>query len=165
MNKIIKNTLILTIITVVSGLLLGIVYDITKEPIAAAQENSKQEAYRTVLPDAASFEDYEDLSPEEKLEIEKELYREKQIEAGVAPEDISDELPDEILEQAGITPDQTAGEQNSQESAGQGDGTTAQQTSQSQGMPAFSDDMLRMISQEVVQENAEMILAEDANEL
>ena len=110
-----------------------------------------------------SCEDYEDLSPEEKLEIEKELYREKQIEAGVAPEDISDELPDEILEQAGITPDQTAGEQNSQESAGQGDGTTAQQTSQSQGMPAFSDDMLRMISQEVVQENAEMILAEDAN--
>lgn len=110
-----------------------------------------------------SFEDYEDLSPEEKLEIEKELYREKQIEAGVAPEDISDELPDEILEQSGIAPDQTAGEQNSQESAGQGDGTTAQQTSQSQGMPAFSDDMLRMISQEVVQENAEMILAEDAN--
>lgn len=110
-----------------------------------------------------SFEDYEDLSPEEKLEIEKELYREKQIEAGVAPEDISDELPDEILEQAGIAPDQTAGEQNSQESAGQGDGTTAQQTSQSQGMPAFSDDMLRMISQEVVQENAELILAEDAN--
>lgn len=110
-----------------------------------------------------SFEDYEDLSPEEKLEIEKELYREKQIEAGVAPEDISDELPDEILEQAGIAPDQTAGEQNRQEPAGQGDGTTAQQTSQSQGMPAFSDDMLRMISQEVVQENAEMILAEDAN--
>lgn len=110
-----------------------------------------------------SFEDYEDLSPEEKLEIEKELYREKQIEAGVAPEDISDELPDEILEQSGIAPDQTAGEQNSQESAGQGDGTTAQQTSQSQGMPTFSDDMLCMISQEVVQENAEMILAEDAN--
>ena len=110
-----------------------------------------------------SFEDYEDLSPEEKLEIEKELYREKQIEAGVAPEDISDELPDEILEQSGIAPDQTAGEQNSQESAGQGDGTTAQQTSQSQGMPTFSDDLLRMISQEVVQENAEMILAEDAN--
>ncbi len=110
-----------------------------------------------------SFEDYEDLSPEEKLEIEKELYREKQIEAGVAPGDISDELPGEILEQAGIAPDQTAGEQNSQEPAGQGDGTTAQQTSQSQGMPTFSDDMLRMISQEVVQENAEMILAEDAN--
>ena len=110
-----------------------------------------------------SFEDYEDLSPEEKLEIEKELYREKQMEAGVAPEDISDELPDEILEQVGIAPDQTAGGQNSQESDGQEDAATAQQTNQSQVMPAFSDDMLRMISQEVVQENAEMILAEDAN--
>ena len=55
MNKIIKNTLILTVITVVSGLLLGIVYDITKEPIAAAQEAAKQEAFRAVLPDASSF--------------------------------------------------------------------------------------------------------------
>ena len=56
MNKIVKNTLILTVITVVSGLLLGIVYDITKEPIAQAQENTKQEAYRAVLSDASSFE-------------------------------------------------------------------------------------------------------------
>ena len=56
MNKIVKNTLILTAITVVSGLLLGVVYDITKEPIAQAQENTKQEAYRAVLFDASSFE-------------------------------------------------------------------------------------------------------------
>lgn len=56
MNKIVKNTLILTAITVVSGLLLGFVYDITKEPIAQAQENTKQEAYRAVLSDASSFE-------------------------------------------------------------------------------------------------------------
>ena len=56
MNKIVKNTLILTAITVVSGLLLGIVYDVTKEPIAQAQENTKQEAYRAVLSDATSFE-------------------------------------------------------------------------------------------------------------
>ena len=65
MNKIIKNTLILTAITVVSGLLLGIVYDITKEPIAAAQEESKQEAYQAVLPDAASFETYADFNGED----------------------------------------------------------------------------------------------------
>ena len=56
MNNIVKNTLILTAITVVSGLLLGVVYDITKEPIAQAQENTKQEAYRTVLSDASEFE-------------------------------------------------------------------------------------------------------------
>ena len=56
MNKIIKNTLILTAITVVSGLLLGVVYNVTKEPIAQAQENTKQEAYRAVLADASAFE-------------------------------------------------------------------------------------------------------------
>lgn len=34
MSKIIKNALALTAITVVIGLLLGIVYEVTKEPIA-----------------------------------------------------------------------------------------------------------------------------------
>lgn len=62
MNKIIKNTLILTVITVVSGLLLGIVYGITKEPIAAAQENTKQEAFRAVLSDASEFTEYAEFS-------------------------------------------------------------------------------------------------------
>ena len=59
MKKIIKNTLILTSITVISGLLLGLVYDITKEPIAAARENTRQEAFHSVLPDASSYEEYE----------------------------------------------------------------------------------------------------------
>ena len=66
MDKIIKNTLILTVITVVSGLLLGLVYDITKEPIATAQENTRQEAFRSVLPDAASFEEYEGYDAEKR---------------------------------------------------------------------------------------------------
>ncbi len=72
MNKIIKNTLILTVITVVSGLLLGIVYDITKEPIAAAQESSKQAAFRSVLPDASSFEEYEDFDADAAAALLKE---------------------------------------------------------------------------------------------
>ncbi len=42
MNKIVKNTLILTAITVVAGLLLGVVYGVTKDPIAKAQEKAKQ---------------------------------------------------------------------------------------------------------------------------
>ena len=49
MNKIVKNTLILTAITVVAGLLLGVVYGVTKDPIAKAQEKAKQEAFRSVL--------------------------------------------------------------------------------------------------------------------
>ena len=42
MNKIIKNTIILTLITVIAGLGLGLVYEITKDPIAAAQEAAKK---------------------------------------------------------------------------------------------------------------------------
>lgn len=56
MNKIIKNTLILTAITLAAGCMLGLVYEITKAPIAQAQEASKQEAYRQVLPEAESFQ-------------------------------------------------------------------------------------------------------------
>ncbi len=42
MNKIIKNTLILTLITVIAGFLLGAVYEITKDPIAQSQEKTKK---------------------------------------------------------------------------------------------------------------------------
>lgn len=110
-----------------------------------------------------SFEDYEDLSPEEKLEIERQLYREKQMEAGVAPEDISEELPEEIMEQVGILPEQSEVTSSAGQPEGQENAENSQTADQSRVMPAFSDDMLRMISQEVVQENAEMILSEDAN--
>lgn len=51
MNKIIKNTLILTIITLVAGLGLGFVYEITKEPIAQAQDAAKKEAWQQVFPE------------------------------------------------------------------------------------------------------------------
>ena len=61
MNRILKNTLILTAITVVSGLLLGFVYELTKEPIARQEELAKTEAYAEVFPDADSFRELEDL--------------------------------------------------------------------------------------------------------
>lgn len=56
MNKIVKDALILFAITLVAGVLLGFVYDITKEPIAAQNEKAKQEAYKEVMADADSFE-------------------------------------------------------------------------------------------------------------
>lgn len=65
MNKIVKNTLILTAITLVSGLLLGFVYDITEQPIKNAQEKAKQEAYKSVLSDAKEFEAYADFDAKE----------------------------------------------------------------------------------------------------
>jgi len=55
MKKAIKNVLALTLITLVAGLLLGYVYDITKKPIEDMAEKTKQEAYIKVFPGAASF--------------------------------------------------------------------------------------------------------------
>ena len=51
MNNIVKNTLILTLITVIAGGLLGAVYEVTKTPIAQSQETAKKEAWQAVFSD------------------------------------------------------------------------------------------------------------------
>ena len=56
MKEMMKNTAILLVITIVAGLVLGLVYQITKDPIALQEANKKQEACQEVFPDAASFE-------------------------------------------------------------------------------------------------------------
>jgi len=56
MGKIVKDACILFAITLVAGILLGGVYEITKEPIAAQNEKAKQAAYKNVLAEAESFE-------------------------------------------------------------------------------------------------------------
>lgn len=58
-----KDTGILLVITLVAGLLLGLVYQITKEPIAIQKEKAKQEACREVFSDAAEFEEMELTEP------------------------------------------------------------------------------------------------------
>lgn len=81
MNKMIKNTIILTAITLVSGILLGLVYEVTKDPIKAAQDDAKKAAFQAVIPDAASFELLPDFSPENAREILGEAgYTESDIE-------------------------------------------------------------------------------------
>ena len=55
-KKIVHDALILTAFTLVLGMLLGIVYEVTKEPIAAANLAAAQEAYKDVFDDADSFE-------------------------------------------------------------------------------------------------------------
>jgi len=56
-NSLVKDALILTVITLISGLALGFVYEITKAPIAKAEEETTMEAYRTVFSDADTFAD------------------------------------------------------------------------------------------------------------
>ncbi len=57
MGKIVKDACILFAITLVAGILLGGVYEITKAPIAEQNEKAKQAAYRNVLAEAESFEE------------------------------------------------------------------------------------------------------------
>lgn len=66
MNKIVKNTMILTAITLIAGLLLGVVYEVTKAPIATANEKAKKEAWQAVFPDA-DLNDFEAVDVDEKV--------------------------------------------------------------------------------------------------
>ena len=54
MNTILKNTISITVITLVAGLALGVVQDITAGPIATQAEKSKEEAYKAVFEDPVS---------------------------------------------------------------------------------------------------------------
>lgn len=57
MNKsLVTDCIKLCVITLIAGLLLGFVYNVTKAPIAAQEEKTKQEAYKAVFSDAAKFE-------------------------------------------------------------------------------------------------------------
>ncbi|MDO4296149.1 MAG: RnfABCDGE type electron transport complex subunit G [bacterium] len=57
-----KDALILFAITLISGVLLGGVYEMTKTVIAEKEEAAKQETYREVYADAASFALNEELT-------------------------------------------------------------------------------------------------------
>lgn len=55
-NRIIKDTIAITVITLVAGLALGVVQDITADPIAKQEAQAKQDAYKAVFADADSFD-------------------------------------------------------------------------------------------------------------
>lgn len=59
MNKIIKEAFVLFAITVIAGLLLGVVYKITKEPIANQVVKTKLAAYQSVFSELDSTEEIE----------------------------------------------------------------------------------------------------------
>ncbi len=67
MKSIVKNTLILVAITLVAGLALAMVYEVTKEPIAAAEKKAQDDAYRMVMPEADSFSVVDQTVPMENL--------------------------------------------------------------------------------------------------
>ncbi len=54
-STLMKDAIILFVITLLAGLGLGLVYEVTKNPIAQANAKAKQEAYQRVYPDAKEF--------------------------------------------------------------------------------------------------------------
>lgn len=83
MKGMIKDALILFAITLIAGLMLGVVNDITKEPIAQQEQKAKNEACQNVFAAADSFEAQELV---DSAQIEQVL-----ADAGISGADI-DEL-------------------------------------------------------------------------
>ncbi|MBD5547291.1 MAG: RnfABCDGE type electron transport complex subunit G [Lachnospiraceae bacterium] len=65
MKNMMKDAAVLLVITLFAGLILGLVYQITKDPIARAEEKAAKEAYAEVFPGAAEFEMLENAMPED----------------------------------------------------------------------------------------------------
>lgn len=93
-NKIIKDALALTLITLVAGVALGGVYEITKDPIAKQEAQAKAEAYEQVFTDAAAFEAVEmddTLTKTIRDQLNQEGYKAQSIEEVMRAEDQSGE--------------------------------------------------------------------------
>ena len=93
-NKIIKDDLALTLITLVAGVALGGVYEITKDPIARQEAQAKAEAYEQVFTDAAAFEEVkmdDTLIQTIRDQLDQEGYKAQSIEEIMRAEDESGE--------------------------------------------------------------------------
>lgn len=92
-NTLIHDTICLFLITLIAGILLGGIYQITKKPIDKQNEKTKQEAYAAVY-DGAEFESDNDVN--DKLEaFQKDLTAGKiKAESG---QDISDVIVSEVM--------------------------------------------------------------------
>ena len=73
MKSMLKDAGILFAITLVAGLLLGCVYQITKEPIARQEALAQENACREVFSDAESFEAVTDFTEEELKQVPGEF--------------------------------------------------------------------------------------------
>ncbi len=109
-----------------------------------------------------SFEDFEDLSPEEKYEIEQKMEEEKRREAEASmardQEAAVDTAGPETRTEQNVSPAPAPAAQVQDSEAGQEPAPADQEP------PALTEEMLIALSQEVLRENADMILADNADE-
>lgn len=72
MNKIFKNAFILMAITLVAGVCLGFVYEITKGPIAEQEKQAQENAYKAVFPVMDSMAPISEERTKEQLKSESD---------------------------------------------------------------------------------------------
>lgn len=115
-----------------------------------------------------SFEDYEDLSPEEKYEIERQIYIEKQLADGVNPDEVDDQVPEEFIPEELKAVAASAATEKEESSAAPSENASPDERESapaaSSAAPVLTEEMLRQLSQEVIRENSDMILSENENE-
>ena len=108
-DSVAHDVFILVMITLAAGLLLGAAYGITKEPIAAAQAREKEEAQRSVMQEAESFEvlmQSEKSAGDSAEETRNSADLVKAVEEALAEKGITNtavEQIDEAIDKAGNT--------------------------------------------------------------
>jgi len=96
-STIIKDAMVLFIITLIAGFALGLVYEITLPAIEARKLQTKQDAFRTVYADAAKFTEDDTLTSQAKeaatTVLEPKGYKNISIdEAYIAVDDAGNKL-------------------------------------------------------------------------
>ena len=91
-NRIIKDTIAITVITLVAGLALGVVQDITADPIAKQEAQAKQDAYKAVFADADSFETVDVDADAMQSYLDENGYAAQSIDCLLYTSDAADEL-------------------------------------------------------------------------
>lgn len=90
MKTIVKDSLILFVITLIGGLCLGFVYNITKDPIAAQAEKTKKAAYAQVFMDESGNALASDFAALDKASYPEDNFKSVLAEAGLENDFISD---------------------------------------------------------------------------
>lgn len=93
-NTLVHDTIALTLITLIAGILLGGVYTMTKKPIEEQNEKTKAEAYAAVF-EGAEFAADSEIA--EKLEVYNEQLANGEITSEAMGETLSDVAISEVM--------------------------------------------------------------------
>ncbi len=76
-STLIKDAIILFVITLIAGCALGFSHELTKKPIVDAEQEAKQKAYQSVFKDAKTFD--EDTTITDKVNASEDFLKENEL--------------------------------------------------------------------------------------